>query len=55
MDGQILPEPVAVSRSLPQRDAWSLIAMVAVLTPATWQIMHDNPTVTFRAFIDDRT
>ena len=34
-EGRVLPEPVTVSRSLPQGDAWSLIAMVAVLTPAT--------------------
>ena len=52
---RVLPEPVTVSRSLPQGDAWSLIAMVAVLTPATWQILHENSSVTFRSFIDDRS
>ena len=29
--------------------------MVAVLTPATSQILHENPSVTLRSFVDDRS
>ena len=54
-DGQVLSDPIPVAKSLPQGDAWSLVAMVAVLTPATWQIRSDFPDVTLRPFIDDRT
>ena len=54
-DGQIMREPIRVSKSLPQGDAWSLIAMAAVLTPAMWQLRVEHPSATMRTFVDDRT
>ena len=50
-----LPEPEHVSRSLPQGDPWSLLAMVAVLCPAMLEIKRLHPQVTQRNFVDDRS
>ena len=38
----------------PQGDPWSLIAMVATLCPASWEIARCYPSVTQRNFVDDR-
>lgn len=51
----VLPEPEHVSSSLPQGDPWSLIAMVATLCPASWEIARCYPSVTQRNFVDDRS
>ena len=50
----VLPEPEHVSSSLPQGDPCSLIAMVATLCPASWEIARCYPSVTQRNFVDDR-
>ena len=54
-DGFCIPEYEQVSVSLPQGDPFSLIAMVAVMMPAMYQIALEFPTVTQRNFVDDRT
>ena len=40
---------------MPQGDPWSLLAMVAVLCPAMWEIDRTRPQVTQRNFVDDRS
>ena len=47
--------PASESTSLPQGDPWSLLAMVAVLCPAMWEIDRTRPQVTQRNFVDDRS
>ena len=54
-DGFCLPEFEHVHCSLPQGDPFSLIAMVAVMMPAIYQIDREFPSVTQRSFVDDRT
>ena len=52
-DGFCLPEFEHVHCSLPQGDPFSLIAMVAVMMPAIYQIDREFPSVTQRSFVDD--
>ena len=42
----VLPHAELVSSSLPQGDPWSLLAMIALLTPATWEIARRHPSAT---------
>ena len=51
----VLPTAESVGTSLPQGDPWSLLAMVAVLCPAMWEIDRTHPQVTQRNFVDDRS
>ena len=51
----VLPDAELVSSSLPQGDPWSLLAMIALLTPATWEIARRHPSATLKTFVDDRT
>ena len=48
-----LPVPEKVSKSLPQGDPWSMLGMVALLTPAIWEIPRKHPNVLHRTFVDD--
>ena len=50
-----LPVPEKVSTSLPQGDPWSMLGMVALLTPAIWEISRKHPNVLHRTFVDDRS
>ena len=40
----VLPNPELVNSSLPQGDPWSMLGMVALLTPAMWEIARRYPT-----------
>jgi hypothetical protein len=51
----VWPDAELVSSSLPQGDPWSLLAMIALLTPATWEIARRHPSATLKTFVDDRT
>ena len=55
LQGCYLPNMESASKSLPQGDPFSLLAMVAVLTPCTWEIERCFPSCTLRTFVDDRT
>ncbi|CAE7715407.1 unnamed protein product, partial [Symbiodinium sp. CCMP2456] len=53
--GCCLDAPERVQRSLPQGDPFSLLAMVATLTPCIWEIVRRFPDTELRTFVDDRT
>ena len=50
-----LETPELVQTSLPQGDPWSQLGMVAILSPAMWNIAREHPTVIHRSFVDDRS
>ena len=54
-DNQCLPYGIRVSTSMPQGDAWSLVAMVLCLAGPSRQIQEQFPTCVQRIFVDDRT
>ena len=51
----VLPTPELVNSSLPQGDPWSVLGMVAMLTPAMWEIARRYPTMLQKNFVDDRS
>ena len=51
----VLPTPESVATSLPQGDPWSLLGMVALLTPATCEIARRHPDAIQKNFVDDRS
>lgn len=51
----VLPNPELVNSSLPQGDPWSMLGMVALLTPAMWEIARRYPTVLQKNFVDGRS
>ena len=53
--GCCLRTPECVTRSLPQGDPFSLLAMVATLTPCIWEVVRRFPNTELRTFVDDRT
>ena len=54
-DNQSLPQGIRVSTSMPQGDAWSLVAMVLCLVGPSAQIQGQFPNCILKTFIDDRT
>ena len=54
-DNQCLPYGIKVSTSLPQGDAWSLVAMVLCLVGPSLKIQGMFPTSMLKTFVDDRT
>ena len=54
-EGCVLQAPAKVTSSLPQRDAWSLYGLIALLAPPTMDVQISYPDTVHKTYVDDRS